>query len=65
MAQLCTGSVSDSNGWCLEVLSQYEAKIEIIVIGLMEGIDAFIYWKSGEQNRLTDFERYGYLAPYK
>ena len=39
--KLCTGSVLDSNGQYLAVLSQYEAVID--VIGSVEGIDAFIY----------------------
>ena len=39
--KLCTGSVQDSNGWYLAVLSQYEAVID--VIGSVEGIDAFIH----------------------
>ena len=39
--KLCTGSVQDSNGWYLAVLSQYEAVID--VIGSVEGIYVFIY----------------------
>ena len=39
--KLWTGSVKDSNGWYLAVLSHYE--VVIVVIGSVEGIDAFIY----------------------
>ena len=38
--KLWTGSVKDSNGWYLAVLSHYEAVID--VIGSVEGIDASI-----------------------
>ena len=39
--KLWTGSVKDSNGWYLAVLSRQE--VVIVVIGSVEGIDAFIY----------------------
>ena len=55
--KLCCGSVSNSNGWYMAVLSHYEAVID--VIGSVEGIDAFIYWNSGDLVRchrcLTDW----------
>ena len=38
--KLWTGSVKDSNGWYLAVLIHYE--VVIVVIGSVEGIDAFI-----------------------